>query len=66
MGIEIASALGKLYPGKLDTPKMMMLVGNDSTIEQLTNGEEPGAIVVGWKEKLSAFEKTRTNYLLYR
>ena len=35
MGIEIASALAKLYPGKFEVGKMIALVGNASTIKQL-------------------------------
>ena len=35
MGIEIASALAKLYPGKFDVAKMIELVGNAETIKRL-------------------------------
>ena len=59
MGMEIASALEKLYPGKLDIAKMIMLVGNESTINMITNGEAPEAIVAEWNEKLSDFRKIR-------
>jgi uncharacterized protein YbbC (DUF1343 family) len=66
MGIEIASALEKLYPGKLDTAKMITLVGNAETIKQLTDGEAPAAIVSSWNGQLAAFRKMRAKYLLYR
>ena len=66
MGIEIASALRKLYPEKLETTKMIMLVGNESTIKMLSNGDAPAVIIAGWNEKLLAFKKVREKYLLYR
>jgi len=65
MGIEIASALGKLYPGKFDTAKMIELVGNAATTKRLVDGEDPAAIVATWTMELEAFRKVRTKYLLY-
>jgi uncharacterized protein YbbC (DUF1343 family) len=66
MGIEIASALGKRYPGKFDTAKMIELVGNAATIKQLMEGGDPAAIVASWEKDLEAFRKLRAKYLLYQ
>ena len=66
MGIEIASALGKLYPGKFDAAKMIELVGNAATIKQLMEGGDPAAIVASWNKDLEAFRKVRAKYLLYQ
>ncbi len=66
MGIEIASALGKLYPGKFDTAKMIELIGNAATIKQLVEGEDPAAIAASWNKDLEEFRKVRGKYLLYR
>jgi len=66
MGIEIASALGKLYPGKFDAAKMIELVGNAATIQQLLNGEDPAAIVASWIMGLDAFRGMCAKYLLYQ
>ncbi len=52
MGIEIASALAKLYPGKFQTAKMIELLGNAATIERLAAGDAPSAIVSSWNEDL--------------
>jgi uncharacterized protein YbbC (DUF1343 family) len=65
MGIEIASTLAKLYPGKFEVDKMIALLGNASTIKRLRNGDAPAAIVSSWNEELDAFRKTRAKYLLY-
>lgn len=66
MGMEIAAALSKLYPGKFDVAKMVALVGNAATIERLTKGEAPTAIVAGWNKDLAAFRRMRAKYLLYQ
>jgi uncharacterized protein YbbC (DUF1343 family) len=66
MGIEIASALGKLYPGKFDPAKMVELVGNAATVKRLVNGDDPIAIVASWNSDLQAFRKVRAKYLIYR
>jgi uncharacterized protein YbbC (DUF1343 family) len=66
MGIEIASALGKLYPGKFETPKMIDLVGNAATIKQIVDGVDSAAIVASWNKDLEAFRNIRGKYLLYQ
>jgi uncharacterized protein YbbC (DUF1343 family) len=65
MGIEIASALGKPYPGKFETAKMIELVGNAAAIERLAQGDAPAHIVARWSGELGAFRVTRAKYLLY-
>ncbi len=66
MGIEIASALGKLYPGKFEAAKTIDLLGNAETIKQLAEGGDPPAIIASWNKDLEAFRKVRAKYLLYR
>jgi len=66
MGIEIAAALGKLYPGKFEAAKMIDLVGNAATIRQLIDGGDPVSIVASWNQDLEAFRNVRVKYLLYK
>jgi uncharacterized protein YbbC (DUF1343 family) len=66
LGIEIASALGKLYPGKFEPGKMIDLVGNTATTTQLGQGGDPSVIVASWNEGLAEFRKMRAKYLLYK
>ena len=66
MGIEIAAALGKLYPSNFDVSKMIALLGNIETIAKLKAGDAPATIVSGWSADLEAFRKTRAKYLLYQ
>jgi uncharacterized protein YbbC (DUF1343 family) len=65
MGLEIAAALAKLYPGKFDVAKMITLVGNAETIRRLKDGEDPASIAARWNANLDAFRKMRAKYLLY-
>ncbi len=66
MGIEIATALGKLYPEKFDTAKMIELVGNAATVKLLVGGADPTAIESSWSKDLEAFGMMRKKYELYR
>jgi uncharacterized protein YbbC (DUF1343 family) len=65
MGIEIAAALAKLYPGKFEPEKTIMLLGNAATIKQLASGGDPVAILASWNKELDAFWTIRAKYLLY-
>jgi uncharacterized protein YbbC (DUF1343 family) len=65
MGMEIASALLKLYPGKFEVAKMIELLGHAKTIELLQAGDAPKAIVASWEPDVAAFRKIRAKYLLY-
>jgi uncharacterized protein YbbC (DUF1343 family) len=66
MGLEIASALKKIYPGKFDSAKMIELVGNAATIQQLVEGKDPAAIAASWTKDLQAFRLLRAKYLIYQ
>ncbi|MGO9640046.1 MAG: exo-beta-N-acetylmuramidase NamZ domain-containing protein [Candidatus Acidiferrales bacterium] len=66
MGLEIASALQKLYPDHFDVAKMIFLVGNVEAIARLRRGDPPEEIIAGWKRDLDAFRLIRAKYLLYK
>jgi uncharacterized protein YbbC (DUF1343 family) len=66
MGIEIASALGKLYPGKFERQKLIELLGNAKTVQRLANGGDPAAVVASWNEDLASFRSLRSKYLIYQ
>ncbi len=63
LGIEIASALEKLYPGKIELDRCARLIGSHATIDAIKKGENPGVIARSWD--LSAFLAQRRLYLLY-
>ncbi len=65
LGIELASALHKLYPAEFDMSKMPLLVCNRRVMDALTAGTDPRVIADDWREELERFEQVRKKYLLY-
>ena len=66
LGIEVAVALQKLYPGKLDFSATQKLVGSQETVRQIEAGEDPRTIEQKLVDEVASFVKLREPYLLYR
>jgi uncharacterized protein YbbC (DUF1343 family)/CubicO group peptidase (beta-lactamase class C family) len=66
LGLEVAAAIGKLYPGKLDLSLNKLLIGSAEAIRQLQAGDDPRTIQQGFQDAVAAFVKLREPYLLYR
>jgi len=66
VGLEIAVTLQRLYPKQFDAAKLLLLLGNAETVQQLQAGASPEEIVAGWAPSLSAFELVRRKYFLYK
>ncbi|MFL6416977.1 MAG: exo-beta-N-acetylmuramidase NamZ domain-containing protein [Bryobacteraceae bacterium] len=64
-GIELASALQKLFPGKIDFEKCRFLIGNRSVLESLKKKEDASAIWTRVESTAAAFAGRRLPYLLY-
>jgi uncharacterized protein YbbC (DUF1343 family)/CubicO group peptidase (beta-lactamase class C family) len=64
-GVELAYALQKLYPGKIDFELSKSLIGDRKTLDAIRNGEEPSAILQRFDDDLRAFLERRKPYLLY-
>jgi uncharacterized protein YbbC (DUF1343 family) len=65
-GLEIISALHKLYPQNFDVAKTLTLLGSQATVDALERGDDPRAIVASWKADLDRFRGMRQKYLIYR
>jgi uncharacterized protein YbbC (DUF1343 family) len=65
LGLELAAALLKLYPGKINLETNSRLIGSRSTIESLLKGTDPRLILEAEQEKTAGFLKRRQKYLLY-
>ncbi len=65
MGIEIISALHRLYPGVFRLDDTLGLVGARQTLEEIRKGRDPRAIALAWESELAAFLRLRAGYLLY-
>lgn len=66
LGIELLSALWKLYPNEFQLENTIRLLGSRRTLDRIRAGDDPAEIVAGWKEDLEAFHTLRAAYLLYQ
>jgi uncharacterized protein YbbC (DUF1343 family) len=66
LGIELASALHKIYPEQFHMEKMIDLLLNQSSYEALARGDDPRRIAEEWREPLERFQQLRERYLLYK
>ena len=65
LGLEIASALQQLYPGKIDLETNVHLIGSREVIRALRDGIDPQTIEEQCKPRLDEFIARRKAYLLY-
>jgi uncharacterized protein YbbC (DUF1343 family) len=65
LGVELLSALARLYPDDFRLEKTIRLLGSQRTLERIQAGDDPAEIVAGWQEELEAFRRLRSQYLLY-
>jgi uncharacterized protein YbbC (DUF1343 family)/CubicO group peptidase (beta-lactamase class C family) len=66
LGIELASALHKLYPEQHHMERMIELLGNQSVYEAIASGQDPRRIAEDWREPLEKFLRVRQKYLIYK
>jgi uncharacterized protein YbbC (DUF1343 family)/CubicO group peptidase (beta-lactamase class C family) len=65
LGLELAYALQKLYPGKIDFESCRLLIGNRKTIEAIKSGADPRSIEQDLEPEIQSFLARRRPYLLY-
>jgi uncharacterized protein YbbC (DUF1343 family)/CubicO group peptidase (beta-lactamase class C family) len=66
LGLEIADALLKLYPGRISLELNRQLIGSEETLRMLAAGEDPQAIRQRQQDAIQGFLLLREKYLLYR
>lgn len=66
MGVELASALQKLFPDHWKIDKLNAIVANQAIVDAIARGDDPRAIAQSWQDDLQKFREMRTKYLLYR
>ena len=66
LGVELASALRKLYPDQFHIDRMAELLVNQATYDAVVAGEDPRRIATDWQERLEKFQQTRLKYLIYK
>jgi len=65
LGIEIASALYRLYPKDFRVDKTLGLIGSRKALQAMKAGQDPATIVEDWQGPLEQFCMLRSKYLLY-
>ena len=66
LGVELASALHKLYPEQYHMERMIELLGNQSVYDAVAAGQDPRRIAEDWREPLEKFLQLRQKYLIYK
>ena len=65
VGLEIASALHRLYPDEFDVDGAARLLGSQQTLDRLTAGDDPSEIAAGWADGEREWRERVAPYLLY-
>ena len=66
LGVELASALHRLYGAKYELEPAERLFGSRDVVTRVRAGEDPAAIVASWSAAESRWRLLRAKYLLYR
>jgi uncharacterized protein YbbC (DUF1343 family) len=66
VGLEIASALTRMYPAQYQLDLAARLFGSRDTLTRIRNGEDPAAIAASWGEAEARWRLLRSRYLLYQ
>jgi uncharacterized protein YbbC (DUF1343 family) len=65
LGVEMASALHRLYPENFELQKMSTLLANQAVLDAIAAGQDPQRIAEDWRAALDAFEQQRQKALIY-
>src|SRR5437016_2319346 len=66
LGIELASALRKLYPQNYKMDRMIEILANQAVYDAIVQGRDPRRIAQDWQEQLEKFQQLRQKYLIYK
>jgi uncharacterized protein YbbC (DUF1343 family) len=66
LGMELASALAKLYPNDWKKANLLTLVANRHVYDELVGGMDPRNIAQEWQDDLQKFRELRVKYLIYK
>jgi uncharacterized protein YbbC (DUF1343 family) len=65
LGLELGSALLKLYSTDWQLHGLIELLGNESTLAELKSGKDPRCIAEDYQPDLQQFMRVRQKYLIY-
>jgi hypothetical protein len=65
MGVEIASALSRLYGPQFKLEDATLLLGSKASIARIRAGESPTSITASWSGDETRWRTIRAKYTLY-
>jgi uncharacterized protein YbbC (DUF1343 family)/CubicO group peptidase (beta-lactamase class C family) len=65
LGIEIISAIHKLFPKYFHLDKTLDIIKSRRILQAIKEDQDPSAIVASWENQLEQFRRMRSKYLLY-
>jgi len=65
LGLELAAALHRLYPGNFNLDNTLSMIGSREVLQAIKNGDDPRHIRQRWQPGLATFLQKRQKYLLY-
>ena len=65
LGLEIASAIHRLYPDQYNLNKIATLLVNRDVLRDLESGRDPQRIEEDWQPSVQSFLEKRKQYLIY-
>jgi uncharacterized protein YbbC (DUF1343 family) len=65
VGLEIASALRRLYGSEYNIDTALRLFGSKDTLERVKAGEDPARIAASWAAGEARWRQLRAKYLIY-
>lgn len=65
VGLEIVSAISRLFPGRLDLGRTAILYGSADQLARAVKGEPPDQIAASWATSEAAWRTLRSRYLRY-
>ncbi len=66
LGLELASALARLYPREIQWEQTARLVGRQATLDAWGRGETAASVWDQWSRSAKRFERERGRFLLYK
>jgi uncharacterized protein YbbC (DUF1343 family) len=65
LGVELAAALCRLYPGQFQIDRTVGMIGSRRVLQAIKGGDDPRDIQRRWQSELTRFNRLRARYLLY-
>lgn len=66
LGLEVAGALGRLYPSQFQLANTSVLLGSRQSLERVLRGDDPAVVAAGWAADEARWRQVWARYVRYR